>query len=76
MKQINTLPVENFLEKARIAVKSNQKQVVLDIKEAQALYDSLALVMTRLTGRLDEQLSKPQEETVIEVSMDGGGFKE
>ena len=76
MKQINTLPVENFLEKARIAVKSNQKQVVLDIKEAQALYDSLAVVMTRLTGKLDEQLSKPQEETVIEVSMDGGGFKE
>jgi hypothetical protein len=76
MKQINTLPIENFLEKARIAVKSNQKQVVLDIKDAQALYDSLAVVMTRLTGKLDEQLSKPQEETAIEVSMDGGGFKE
>ena len=76
MKQINTLPIENFLEKARIASKSNQKQVVLDIKDAQALYDSLAVVMTRLTGKLDEQLSKPQEETVIEVSMDGGGFKE
>ena len=76
MKQINTLPIENFLEKARIAVKSNQKQVVLDIKDAQSLYDSLAVVMTRLTGKLDEQLSKPQEETAIEVSMDGGGFKE
>jgi hypothetical protein len=76
MKQINVLPVENFLEKARIAVKSNQKQVVLDIREVQALYDSLALVMTRLTGKLDEQLSKPKEETIIEVSMDGGGFKE
>ena len=76
MKQINTLPIENFLEKARIASKSNQKQVILDIKDAQALYDSLAVVMTRLTGKLDEQLSKPQEETVIEVSMDGGGFKE
>lgn len=76
MKQINTLPIENFLEKARIASKSNQKQVVLDIKDAQALYDSLAIVMTRLTGKLDEQLSKPQEETIIQVSMDGGGFKE
>lgn len=76
MKQINTLPIENFLEKARIAAKSNQKQVVLDIKEAQSLYDSLAVVMTRLSGKLDEQLSKPVEETVIQVSMDGGGFKE
>jgi hypothetical protein len=76
MKQINTLPIENFLEKARIASKSNQKQVVLDIKEAQALYDSLTLVMTRLVGKLDEALAKPVEETVIEVAMDGGGFKD
>lgn len=76
MKQINTLPIENFLEKARIAVKSNQKQVILDIKDAQALYDSLAVVMTRLSGKLDEALSKPVEETVIQVSMDGGGFRE
>lgn len=76
MKQINTLPIENFLEKARIASKSNQKQVILDIKEAQALYDSLALVMTRLVGKLDEALAKPVEETVIEVTMDGGGFKD
>ena len=49
MKQINTLPIETFLEKARIATKSGQKTVVLDIKEATALYDSLAVVMTRLT---------------------------
>ena len=76
MKQINTLPIENFLEKTRIASKSNQKQVVLDIKDAQALYDSLSLVMTRLVGKLEEQLSKPVEETVIQVSMDGGGVKE
>jgi|AntAceMinimDraft_1070359.scaffolds.fasta_scaffold02824_9 predicted nucleotidyltransferase len=76
MKQINTLSIENFLEKARIAVKSNQKQIVLDIKEAQALYDSIALVMTRLTGKLDAEINKPVEETVIQVAMDGGGFKE
>ena len=78
MKQINTLPVEMFLEKARIATKSGQKTVVLDIKEATALYDSLAVVMTRLTGTLDDylaQTTQPKGEEVIQVSMDGGGFK-
>jgi len=79
MKQINTLPIEMYLEKARIANKSGQKTLVLDIKDAVALSDSLAVVMTRLTGQLEEliaqsQRAQPQEE-VIQVSMDGGGFR-
>ncbi len=78
MKQINTLPIENYLEKARIAAKSGQKTVVLDIKDAAALSDSLAVVMTRLVGKLDSFIAQPAtvtQEDVIQVSMDGGGFK-
>ena len=75
MKQINTLPIENYLEKTRIAKKSGQKTVVLDINEAVALSDSLAVVMTRLTAKLDELLQQPKTEEVIQVSMDGGGFR-
>jgi hypothetical protein len=75
MKQINTLPIENYLEKARIASKTGQKTVVLDIKEATALSDSLAVVMTRLVGKLEDFMQQPQQEEVIQVSMDGGGFK-
>lgn len=77
MKQINTLAIENYLEKTRIANKSGQKTVVLDIKEAVALSDALATVMTRLTGRLEDYLTqqKTTEEEVIQVSMDGGGFR-
>jgi ribosomal silencing factor RsfS len=79
MKQINTLPIELYLEKARIANKSGQKTLVLDIKDAVALSDSLAVVMTRLTGQLEDliaqsQRTQPQEE-VIQVNMDGGGFR-
>lgn len=72
MKQINTLPIENYLEKARIASKTGQKTVVLDIKEATALSDSLAVVMTRLVGRLEDFMQQPQQEEVVQVSMDGG----
>jgi hypothetical protein len=75
MKQINTLPIETYLEKARIASKSGQKTLVLDIKDATALADSLAVVMTRLVGKLEEQLAKPVQTEVIEVAMDGGGFR-
>lgn len=75
MKQINTLPIENFLEKAKIAARTNQKTVNLELKEAVALSDCLAIVMTRLAGKLDEQLSKERPEDVITVNMDGGTLR-
>lgn len=74
MKPLNTLPIETFLEKAKIASKSGQKTLNLDIKDALALSESLAMVMTRLAGKLTEQTSAPSSNEVIEVRMDGGGF--
>jgi hypothetical protein len=75
MKQLNTLPIENFLEKAKIASKTGQKTLNLDIKDAVALSECLSLVMTRLVGRLDDQLSKDRPDDVIQVNMDGGGLR-
>lgn len=75
MNTINTVPIENLLSKIRIANKSGQKTVVLDIKDAVAVADSLAIVMTRLTGKLDEQLkNRAKEAEVVQIEMDGGGF--
>lgn len=74
MTNINTLPIEMFLDKARIAVKSNQKNLVLDIKEVQALYDSLAIVMTRMTGMLDQSTTASPMQDSIQIKMDGGRF--
>jgi hypothetical protein len=75
MKSLNTLPIEDFLNTARIAVKSNQKQVILDIKQVQSLAESLAIVMTRLSGELDQMLiSGAQQSGPVQVKMDGGGF--
>lgn len=75
MKTINTIPVENFLEKARIANKSGQKTLVLDIKDAVSLADTLALVMTRLVGNAEADAVKTPAEEVIQISMDGGGLR-
>ena len=71
MKPINTLPIEDFLEKARIAIKSNQKVVTLSIKEATDLQNSLSLVMTRLAGQVDQSSNDMSN---IQIKMDGGRF--
>ncbi len=74
MTQLNTIPIEMFLEKARLAVKTNQKNLNLDIKEVQALYDSLAATMTRLAGTSTQSQSSNDLETTIKVEVDGGKF--
>jgi hypothetical protein len=72
MKQLNTLPIEAFLEKSRIAIRSNQKTVSLTIQEATELQNSLSVVMTRLTGEMDQIVANTQG--TLDIDMDGGAF--
>lgn len=75
MKPLNTLPIEDFLNKARIAGKSNQPNLTLTLREVQALEDSLSVVMTRLAGELDAVIQNAGSSSdVISIKMDGGGF--
>jgi hypothetical protein len=74
MKQnLNTLPIEDFLNKARVAIKSNQRDLTLSIKEVTDLQNSLSVVMTRLSGDLD-QLVVNNQQGPMEIKMDGGTF--
>lgn len=74
MKPLNTIPIENYLEKVRIARKSRQNSVVLTIDEATLLEESLAVVMTRLTGELDAIALNVQQTSDISIKMDGGSL--
>ena len=78
MQPLNTIPVENYLNKVRIASKSHQKVVNLPIDEAEQLAASLTIIMTRLSGELDAILNQLQQQTpqeeVVQVQMDGGTF--
>jgi hypothetical protein len=74
MRQLNTIPIENFLDKARIAIKSNQRNLTLDIKEVTDLQNSLAVVMTRLSGELDQNSNKSPNNDPITIKMTGGTF--
>ena len=70
MKTLNTIPIEEFLDKARVAIKTNQKSLNLSIREVTDLQNSLAIVMTRLSGKLDQS----SENSTMEIKMDGGRF--
>jgi hypothetical protein len=74
MKQLNTLPIEDFLDRTRIAIKGNQQSVTLTIREATDLQNSLSVVMTRLSGELDQLASRSSPANSLEVKMDGGKF--
>ena len=74
MKTLNTLPIEMFLEKARIARKSNQKILSLSINDVILLEESLAVVMTRLSGELDMIANSIQSQNEVTVKMDGGSL--
>lgn len=74
MKELNTIPIEDFLDRVRVAVKSNQKTLSLSIKDAVDLQNSLSVVMTRLAGDLDKISQNKETNEVIKVKMDGGNF--
>lgn len=70
MKNLNTFPIEEFLDKARIAIKTNQKNITLSIKEVTDLQNSLSVVMTRLVG---ESSNSASNEDIV-VKLNGGSF--
>lgn len=70
MSNLNTFPIEDFLNKARVAIKTNQKGLTLSIKEVTDLQNSLSVVMTRLAG--ESQQVSLGEDLVIKVN--GGKF--
>ena len=70
---VNTLPIENFLQKSKVATKTQQRELKLDSKEHKDLADSISMVLARLVELQDKRLQQPQEVNV-DVQMDGGNF--
>jgi len=70
---VNTIPIENFLQAAKIAGKTQQRELKLDAKQYKDLADSISMVLARLVELQDTRLQQPQEVSV-DVQMDGGNF--
>ncbi len=75
--KIQTRPIEDFLGRVRTLRQQGQKQIIIQAAEADRLADSLAQVMTRLTGiqeEIIEALKSAQQAQTINIDMDGGDF--
>ena len=75
--KIQTRPIEDFLGRVRTLRQQGQKQIIISASEADRLADSLAQVMTRLTGiqeEIIEALKTAQQAQTINIDMDGGDF--
>ena len=70
---VNTIPIENFLQAAKVAGKTQQRELKLDAKQYKDLADSISMLLARLVELQDTRLQQPQEVNV-DVQMDGGNF--
>jgi len=72
-KQLNTLPIQQFINAVKGADASKKQEVKLDIQTAKRLAFTLGEVMTRLNGDLEALLvKKSQQEDTVQVQLDGG----
>tara|TARA_B110000495_G_scaffold144943_1_gene127866 strand:+ start:68 stop:310 length:243 start_codon:yes stop_codon:yes gene_type:complete len=73
VKPLNTIPLQQFIDKVKIADNSNAIEVKIELKEAKNLAFTLASVMSRLHGDLEKLVDQANKtEEVVNVTMDGG----
>jgi hypothetical protein len=76
---INTSPLEQFIQQVKSAKLSNAKDVKLNMQQAEILALTIGQVESRLHGELERLVADNatrQENEVVNLEMDGGGFKE
>ena len=75
---LNTMPIQQLIQMVKVAEQSRAKEIRLDIVQAKTLAFTLGEIMARLHGDLekllDEKVDKLQQDQVIEVNMDSGGW--
>jgi hypothetical protein len=75
VEPINTLPIQQFIQKVKAAEASNSKEVRLDAATAKSLAFTLGIVMSRLHGDLERFVTEnaaSNSDEVIRVELDGG----
>lgn len=75
--QINTIPIQQFIQQVKAAELSQQKEIRIDIKSAKNLAFCVGEISAKLLedyDRLLVELKKSQGSEDISIKMDGGGF--
>ena len=71
---INTLPIQQFINLVKSADAGRQKEIKMSIDHAKRLAFTLGETMAKLNGDLEVLLKKQKEqEDSIQIQLDGGG---
>ena len=75
--QLNTIPLQQFIQQVKSAENSRSREVKLTIDQAKNLAFTLGIVMSRLHGDLEKLvIENKTSDEVVEVQLDGGtGWK-
>ena len=69
--QINLSPITQFVQQLKSAEFTNQREVKLSIQQARLLSIALVELMDQL---IKEPASKSNNNEIVKINMDGGGF--
>ena len=75
--KIQTQPIEDFIGRVRASKTKQDRNVVITLKDAERLSDSLTQVMTRLVSGQEDVINAyktASEAQTINIEMDGGNF--
>ena len=78
-KPINTFPLQQFIEQVKIAAMSQQREIKLDMHTAKTLALTIGEVSAKLLqdyDRLLVELKANNNNDIVELKMDGGGFSQ
>ena len=76
---INTFPLQQFIEQVKIASMSQQREIKLDIQTAKTLAFTIGEINTKLLQDYDKllaELKSNNNNDIVELKMDGGGFSQ
>lgn len=66
-----SLHIQRFIDRIRVAESRSQRDVIMTLQEARDLHHDI----TRLLLALEQTMSTPQRDEVIEINIDGGDFR-
>lgn len=74
---LSTIPILQFINTVKSADAGKQREIRMDIESAKTLAFTLGMVMARLEGDMEQQISKIMSEKststeILSVKLDGG----
>lgn len=78
MPEINTIPIQQFIQLVKAADLKSQKEIKMDIKSAKTLMYCISEINNALLkdfSAIIDKTSTTQSNEQISIKMDGGEFK-